>query len=55
MSYHRKDKRKQIGQYRVKILPVLNTIRFGVIEKRVSEYVDNDAVFIKPENLLLVL
>ena len=40
---------------RVEILPILDTIRFGVVEKHILEYVDNDAVFTKPNNLLLVL
>ena len=55
MSYHCKDKHKQIGQYRVEILPVLDTIRFDVVEKHTLEYVDNDTMFTKPNNLLLVL
>ena len=55
MSYHCKDKHKQIGRYRVEILPVLDTIRFGVVKKHISEYVNNDTVFNKPDNLLLVL
>ena len=55
MSYHCKDKHKQIGQYRVEILPVLDTIRFDVVEMHILEYVDNDTMFTKPNNLLLVL
>ncbi len=55
MTYHHKDKHEQIDRYRVKVLAILDTIRSGIFEKRVSENVDNDRVFTKTHDLFIVL
>jgi hypothetical protein len=54
-AYHREDKRKEVGRYRVEVAAELDTIRLAVFKKRALENVNNDAMFTKACNTLLVL
>ncbi len=55
MTYHHKDEHKQIDRYRVKVSAIPDTIRSGIFKKCVLENVDNDRVFTKTCDLLVVL
>ena len=54
-TYHGKDECKQICGYWVEVAVELDAIRLAVFKQRISEDVNNDMMFTKACNLLLVL